>query len=202
MQEPVTNRKYLFQEIFAIVVWFILFGLTVNLGLSHDLLSLYFDESGVIVGGVLLNFLGLIVLAVTHRSWTQDLVAVRQKSIYLLYLILLLAGISTLLHYHWTGLPAVYYLLFTTVSVIWQDYITFGLLQNYLRQYLSFKLTLGLLPILFLLAHFCYISQFAAKSLAVLLTALMAVFFTYLREKTQTLHGLFFCHLLFYFLTA
>ncbi|MGT2923987.1 hypothetical protein ACVR0O_02140 [Streptococcus caviae] len=121
------------------LIWLVLFGLTVNLGLSHDLLSLYMDEKGVIVGGVLLNSVGLAVLAFSHRQWTKSLIAVRQRKTYLLYLILLLAAGSVLLHYHWTGLPAVYYLLFTTVSVVWQDYLTFGFLQNYLRQLFSFK---------------------------------------------------------------
>lgn len=202
MQEPVTKHKYLFQGIFAIAVWFILFGLTVNLGVSHDLLSRYTDEKGVIIGGVLLNCVGLAVLAFSHHQWTESLIAVRQKKTYLLYLILLLAAGSVLLHYHWTGLPAVYYLLFTTVSVVWQDYLTFGLLQNYLRQRFSFKQVLILLPALFILAHLFYVSHFWRNLFLLALTALMALLFTYLREKTQTLHWLIFLHLMFYFVTA
>ncbi|MGT2638112.1 hypothetical protein ACVRWL_10150 [Streptococcus ratti] len=36
----------------------------------------------------------------------------------------------------------------------------------------------------------------------VVLTFVMAMLFTYLREKTQTLHWLIFLHLLFYFVMA
>ncbi|EMB63439.1 hypothetical protein [Streptococcus mutans] len=83
--------------------------------------------------------MGLVVLAYTHQDLTRKTFQVKQKQLFWLYVILILAAISLPWHYHWTDLPVTYYLLFTTVSVIWQDYLTFGLFQRYLQQELSFK---------------------------------------------------------------
>jgi len=84
---------------------------------------------------------GLVVLAYTHQDLTRKTFQVKQKQLFWLYVILILAAISLPWHYHWTDLPVTYYLLFTTVSVIciWQDYLIFGLFQRYLQQELSFK---------------------------------------------------------------
>ncbi|MGT2906552.1 CPBP family intramembrane glutamic endopeptidase [Streptococcus dentiloxodontae] len=184
------------------LVWLVLFGLTVNLGLSHDLFNKYFGEKGMIVAGSLLNLIGLAVLAYRHQNWTGEMFQVRQKQILWLYAILILAAVSLPWHYHWTDLPVVYYLLFTIISVFWQDYLTFGLLQRYLQEELSFKWRIIFLPLLFLSGHFLYISHFGTKPMMVVLTFVMALLFTYLREKTQTLHWLLFLHLMFYFATA
>ncbi|EJN93667.1 hypothetical protein D822_01784 [Streptococcus ratti FA-1 = DSM 20564] len=59
---------------------------------------------------------------------------VRQKRILWLCAILILAAVSPPWHYHWKDFPVSYYLLFTTVSVFWQEYLTFGLLQQYLQK--------------------------------------------------------------------
>ncbi len=75
--------------------------------------------------------MGLVVLAYTHQDLTRKTFQVKQKQLFWLYVILILAAISLPWHYHWTDLPVTYYLLFTTVSVIWQDYLTFGLFQRY-----------------------------------------------------------------------
>ncbi|NLR04832.1 CPBP family intramembrane metalloprotease [Streptococcus mutans] len=85
---------------------------------------------------------------------------------------------------------------------MWQDYLTFGLLQQYLQEELSFKWRIVFLPLLFLSGHFLYISHFGTKPMMGILTFVMALLFTYLREKTQTLHWLLFLHLMFYFVTA
>ncbi|SUN72978.1 CPBP family intramembrane glutamic endopeptidase [Streptococcus mutans] len=200
ISKPITKR---FIKIVVVsLVWLILFGLTVNLGLSHDLFSKYFGEKGMIIAGSLLNVIGLAVLAHTHRDWTREMFRVRQKQILWLCAILILAAVSLPLHYHWTDLPVVYYLLFTTISVFWQDYLTFGLLQQYLQEELSFKWRIVFLPLLFLSGHFLYISHFGTKPMMGILTFVMALLFTYLREKTQTLHWLLFLHLMFYFVTA
>lgn len=85
--------------------------------------------------------MGLVVLAYIHQDLTRKTFQVKQKQLFWLYVILILAAISLPWHYHWTDLPVTYYLLFTTVSVIciWQDYLIFGLFQRYLQQELSFK---------------------------------------------------------------
>lgn len=74
------------------LVWLVLFGLTVNVGLSHDLLSKYFGEKGMIIVGSLLNVVGLAVLAYTHQDWTRKMFQVRQRQILWLYVILILAA--------------------------------------------------------------------------------------------------------------
>jgi len=93
-----------------------------------------------------------------------------------------------------------YYLLFTTVSVIWQDYLTFGLFQRYLQQELSFKWRIVFYR--FCLYRDIFFSHFGNSPLMVILTFFMALLFTYLKEKAQTLYWLLFLHLMFYFVTA
>ncbi|WP_406688124.1 hypothetical protein [Streptococcus mutans] len=92
--------KRLVKVIGVSLVWLILFGLTVNLGLSHDLFSKYFGEKGMIIAGSLLNVIGLAVLAYTHRDWTREMFQVKQKQLFWLYVILILAAISLPWHYH------------------------------------------------------------------------------------------------------
>ncbi|HHF7010021.1 CPBP family glutamic-type intramembrane protease [Streptococcus mutans] len=146
--------------------------------------------------------MGLVVLAYTHQDLTRKTFQVKQKQLFWLYVILILAAISLPWHYHWTDLPVTYYLLFTTVSVIWQDYLTFGLFQRYLQQELSFKWQIVFLSFLFISRYFLYISHFGNSPLMAILTFFMALLFTYLKEKAQTLYWLLFLHLMFYFVTA
>lgn len=98
ISKPITKR---FIKIVVVsLVWLILFGLTVNLGLSHDLFSKYFGEKGMIIAGSLLNVIGLAVLAYTHQDLTRKTFQVKQKQLFWLYVILILAAISLPWHYH------------------------------------------------------------------------------------------------------
>ena len=98
------------------------------MGLSHDLFSKYLGEKAWLsqATGSLLNIVGLVVLAYTHQDLTRKTFQVKQKQLFWLYVILILAAISLPWHYHWIDLPVTYYLLFTTVSVIWQNYLLSG----------------------------------------------------------------------------
>lgn len=182
----------------ALVVWLILFGLTVWIGLSLWLFdSLLGDESAALIAGALFNVVLLVPLALTHREWTRDLLAIRSRTPIILGAVLVVAGALVPLHYHLPN-PVGVYLFITPVSVLWQNYITFGLLQGYLRQHVSPLWTAVTLAVAFTAGHLIWISGFYERPVFVL-TPLMALLFGYLREKTGTLHWLLFIHLMFYF---
>ncbi|MEY8700229.1 CPBP family glutamic-type intramembrane protease [Streptococcus ferus] len=184
------------------ITWFLLFGLTVKLGLSETLFSLFPWSGSVIVGGCLLNMI-LSWLIVRKREELALILKLSDRKIWLLYLILFFAGITVPWHYHWE-LPIWQYLLFVTISVFWQNLVTFGVFQNALKQHLSQKSIFLLLPIVFLLGHIIFIPNFLTEKspVVVVLTPVMALLFSYLKEKTGQLHWLIFIHLMFYFLTA
>ena len=188
--------------ILAIVTWFLLFGLTVKLGLSDAFFSLLPWSGSVIIGGSLLNII-LFWFIIKKTEEMALLFSMSDRKIWLLYLILFFAAITVPCHYHWE-LPVWQYLLFVTVSVFWQNLVTFGLFQNALKKLLSQKGVYLLLPIIFLLGHITFIPNFLTEKspVVVILTPVMALLFSYLREKTGHLHWLIFIHLLLYFITS
>lgn len=182
----------------ALIAWFVLFGATVWIGLSFWLFeSLLDDEPAALVAGALLDLALLVPLALTHREWTRDLFAVRSRTPTILGAALVVAGALVPLHYHLSP-PVGVYLFIMPVSVLWQNYITFGLLQGYLRQHVSRLWTVIVLVVVFTAGHVIWIGGFYERP-AFVLTPVMALLFAYLRERTETLHWLLFIHLMFYF---
>ncbi len=87
------------------------------------------DAASVLIGNVLALVLTVIVVLTHPRNRT--LFAANWSA--WLYLVPLLAGITLPFHY-WLDLPVATYMFWITVSVFWQDYLTFGLLQMYLGE--------------------------------------------------------------------
>lgn len=182
---------------FIIVSWFFLFSLTVQVGLSTRFFRLFLSADIEPLAGAILNIGLLILLMRFYRKWTKQLFEIKAKYIYGLYAILVIAVATIPLHYH-MKLPVFVYMVFIPISVLWQNYITFGLLQKYLRTYVSKVLTIVIIAICFVIAHIILIPNFATTPALIILTIILAVLFTYIREKTGTLHWLIFIHLLFY----
>ena len=116
-----------------------------------------------------------------------------------LYAVLALAGALVPLHYH-LALPVGVYIGFVSVSVVWQNVITFGLLQHYMRRSFSLGATMAMLALLSLGAHLLFIPRFYKQPVNVLLVLVLAPLFALLRERTGRLHWLIFIHLLLYFI--
>ena len=76
-----------------------------------------------------------------------------------LYAVLALASALVPLHYH-LALPVGVYIGFVSVSVVWQNVITFGLLQHYMRRSFSLGATMAMLALLSLGAHLLFIPRF------------------------------------------
>lgn len=157
----------------ALVAWLFLLGLTVWIGLSSWLFELLLDdESAALIAGALLNVALLVPLVLTHWERTRDLFAIRSKTPVILGAVLVVAGALVPLHYHLSS-PVGVYLLIMPVSVLWQDYITFGLLQGHLRQHASPLGTVAILTVAFTAGHLIWSGGFYERPVLVL-TPVMA----------------------------
>jgi hypothetical protein len=183
----------------AIALWFILFGFTVQIGFSSRLFGAILNDPAATIFGAAFNVILLIPLILFHKKLTHNLLEIKSWKTLIPYFILLIAGVLVPFHYHFE-LPVWTYVFFMTVSVFWQDYITFGLLHGYLRKVFSVKAVTIILTILFLAAHLVFVSNFWRRSVNILFVLILAPLFTFLREKTGTLHWLIFIHLMFYFI--
>ena len=150
--------------------------------------SLLEDPTATIVGAAV-DLLLLIPLVLTHRALMRDLLEPSPRWYLALYALLVVAGALVPLHYH-LALPVGVYIGFISVSVVWQDVITFGLLQHYLRRSFSLGVTAAVLPILFLGAHLLFIPGFYRQPVNVLFVLVMAPLFALLRERTGRLQAL------------
>lgn len=96
--------------------------------------------------------------------------------------------------------PVVLSMLWMTVSVFWQDYLTFGLLQRYLARRLPTWAVVAISAGMFWSGHALLLEQFSpthpVASLAIL--ALGLVLAT-LKVRLRSLHVLLALHLSFYF---
>ncbi len=121
----------------------------------------------------------------------------------LAYAIPLIAGIALPFHY---GLeyPVALYMFWMTVSVFWQDYLTFGLLQKYLAERIPTWAVLVASAVIFWAGHAVLLpDKFAPVHLLPSL-AILALGFVLasLRVRLGTLHLILALHLAFYFTLA
>lgn len=193
------SQKKSFDEKLVLIIlgWFFLFSLTVQLGLSIRIFKLFLSTDTVPQAGSALNIGLLVLLMWYHRTWTKELFEIKSNYTYGLYAILAVAVATIPLHYH-MKMPVFVYMIFIPISVLWQNYITFGLLQKYLRTYVSKEATMVIIASCFILAHILFIPTFITSPVLIAITLILALLFTYIREKTGTLHWLIFIHLLFY----
>ena len=183
------------------VLWLGLFSLTPGL-LDNGVGHLFTDDitTSVVVETVLALLLS-VVLVLVHPRFNRDLFA-RSWSTWL-YALPLVSVIALPFHYSLPR-PLIVYMIWMTVSVFWQDYLTFGLLQSYLRERLPTWATVTIVTIVFWLAHALFIpGRFTPAnvipSLAILALALVL---SLLRARLKTIHLILALHLSFYFLFA
>ncbi len=156
------------------------------------------------VGVLVESLIAVIILAlllIGHRHYNRSLFA-RSRLLPLYGIPVVLAAV---LPFHYgMDLPLGVYLVWTTVSVFWQDYLTFGLLQSYLRETLPPWATVVVVAFMFWLGHFVFLPhRFGLDNiLASLAMVAMGVLFASIRARTGTLHLLLALHLSFYFVFA
>lgn len=140
-----------------------------------------------------------VVLVLTHRRYNRVLFA-RSWSVWLYALPVVLA-ITVPFRYELI-LPVFLYMAWMTVSVFWQDYVTFGLLQSYLGERLPAWGVIVASAVIFWLGHALFIpDRFAPMnwlpSLAILALGLALAS---LRVWLKSLHLILALHLSFYFI--
>lgn len=185
----------------AALLWFGLWALTPGLlanGVGHLFTS---DPAMSILIETILALALAVVLVLTHRRYNRVLFA-RSWSTWLYALPLALA-IALPFHYG-LELPVFLYMAWMTVSVFWQDYLTFGLLQSYLGERLPRWGVVIVSAVMFWLGHALFLPDAFAPvnvvpSLAILALGLALAS---LRVWLTTLHLILALHLAFYFILA
>lgn len=178
-------------------LWFFVPGLhAAGIGslLSDD------DATQVLIETVVALALSLLLVAL-HRRWNRDLFA-RSWQVWL-YSVPILLALVLPLHYG-LPLPVAVYIFWMAVSVFFQDYLTFGLLQNYLAETLPRWAVIVATAVVFYLGHAIFIPQNFAPTNPLPALAILAVgaVFALLRARLKTLHLLLVLHLSFYFISA
>lgn len=183
------------------IAWFGLWYLTPGL-LSNGVGHLFSDD---LAASVLIETAIALVLAValvlTHRRYNRVLFG-RSWSIWLYALPVALA-IALPFHYELI-LPVFLYMAWMTVSVFWQDYLTFGLLQSYLQERLPTWAVITASAVIFWLGHALFIPDRFAPTNWLPSLAILALGFALasLRVWLRSLHLILALHLSFYFLFA
>ena len=185
----------------AVVAWFALWYLTPGLH-TYGVGALFTDDmaAAVLIETVLAAVLA-VVLVLTHRRYNRILFA-RSWSVWL-YVLPVVLAITLPFHYELI-LPVFLYMVWMTVSVFWQDYLTFGLLQSYLGERLPIWGVIVASAVIFWLGHALFIPDSFAPtnwlpSLAILVLGLLLAV---LRAWQKSLHLILALHLSFYFIFA
>lgn len=181
----------------AAVAWFALWYLTPGL-LSDGVGHLFTDELAV---SVLIETVLAVVLVLTHRRYNRVLFA-RSWSLWL-YVLPAVLAIALPFHYELI-LPVFLYMVWMTVSVFWQDYLTFGLLQSYLGERLPVWGVIVASAVIFWIGHALFIPDRFAPTNWLPSLAILALGFALasLRVWLKSLHLILALHLSFYFAFA
>jgi hypothetical protein len=202
-QEGIASRSLLPWWSLAVVcgAWFALWFLTPGL-LSNGIGHLFTKDPGT---SILIETVIALVIAVTlvvfHRPYNRVLFE-RSWSVWL-YLLPIALAAALPFHYE-LDLPVLLYMVWMTVSVFWQDYLTFGLLQSYLRERLPAVGAATISAVIFWLGHVLSIperfgpTQMLA-SVAILTSGLVLAS---LRMWLKSLHLILVLHLSVYFVFA
>ncbi|WP_185714875.1 CPBP family intramembrane glutamic endopeptidase [Gulosibacter macacae] len=182
----------------AIAAWFILWFLTPGL-LSNGVGS-WFTSDGptiVLIESAVATAVAVAIILL-HRRLNRELFA-RDRLIWA-YAPLVSAAIALPFHYE-LEYPVAIYMLWMTVSVFWQIYLTFGLLQSYLETRFRPWIAAAVTTVVFCLGHVLYLPDRFGPSnwLAAAAMLAMGLVFAALRAKFRSLHLLIALHLGFYF---
>lgn len=143
----------------------------------------------------------VVVIALFHGRYNRFLFA-RSKQ---LCLYLLPAVLALVLPFHYAlPLPVLVYMVWMTVSVFRQDYLTFGLLQSYLAERLPGWATTPIVAAVFYLGHAIVLpDKFAPPQWLPALGILgMGSACAVVRARLRTLHAVLALHLASYFVVA
>lgn len=185
----------------AVGGWVALWSLTPGL-LDNGIGHLVTDDSATSIGiETSVAAVLAVVLVLTHRRFNR-LLFESSWSIWLYGLPVILA-IALPFHYN-LALPVLLYMAWMSVSVFWQDYLTFGLLQSYLGMRLPTWVVVPLTAMIFWLGHTLFIPERFGVSnwLPSLAILLLGFVLASLRAWLKSLHLILALHLSFYFLFA
>lgn len=185
----------------AAVLWFGFWYLTPGL-VSYGAGSILTEDpaTSVLIETILTLVLAVILVS-THRRYNRVLFA-RSRSLWL-YAVPLILTIALPFHYELV-LPVALYLFWQAVSVFWQDYLTFGLLQSYLGEHLPRWGVLIVSAVMFWLGHVIFLPDHFAPTNVLPSMAILALGFVLasLRIWLGSLHLILALHLAFYFVFA
>lgn len=185
----------------ACVAWLGLWYFTPGL-LSNGVGRLFTDDLATsVLIETLLALVLAVVLVLTHRRYNRVLFA--RSWTRWLYALPVALAIALPFHYE-LPLPVSLYMAWMTVSVFWQDYLTFGLLQSYLGERLPTWGALVCTAVIFWLGHALFIpDRFGPNhwlpSLAIVALGLVMAS---LRGWLTSLHLILALHLSVYFIFA
>lgn len=183
------------------LAWLALWSLTPGLRFNGPGSWLSSDEDVALLFECVLAVIVVTPLLLLHPRYNRVLFArSRQRWLYLLPVVL---ALTLPLHYG-MAVPLPLYLFWMTVSVFWQNYLTFGLLQSYLRERLPAAATIALVAVMFWLGHAVFLpDRFGLDSpLPSLAILALGLLMAGLRARFQALHVLLALHLSFYFIFA
>lgn len=202
MQKLITAKPVV-TVILAVIAWLGLWQLVP--GLVENSIGARLSDNAEV--GLLIDIaLAVIVLAIlflTHRRFNQTLF--KKQSTIWLYLLPLAALILIPLRVDGFdgdifGSPAWLYVLMMIANVATQQYLTFGLLQSYLRSVFTPLVSVAVTTIIFYLGHALLLpDRFGPTMIAnALFIIVLGLIFASLRQKTGTLHANLALHLAFY----
>lgn len=184
----------------AAVLW--LGGWSLTPGLGNGVGQLFTNDLtlSVIIETILALVLAVILL-LTHRRYNRVLFA--RSWTLCLYALPLITAVTLPFHYHLI-LPVFLYMLWMTVSVFWQDYLTFGLLHSYLGERLPGWGVIVVSAVMFWLGHAVFLPERFAPTNALPSLAILALGLTLasLRVRLRSIHLILALHLTFYFVFA
>lgn len=185
----------------AMLAWFCLWYLTPGL-LSNGVGSFFTtDDATAVLIETVLALAIVLMLVLLHGKYNRELFA-RSWSLWM-YALPLAFGIALPFHYS-LSLPVALYMFWMAVSVFWQDYLTFGLLQKYLAKRLPTWAMLVGSAVIFWVGHALFLPDtFGLTELLPSLAMLaLGLVLASLRAWLKTLHLILALHLAFYFIFA
>ncbi len=199
--DATTTRRPWWALVLACVVWLALWPLTPGL-LARGPGSLVTDDpSAVVLIESAIALVVILVLLLLHRRYARALFAPSWQ----LALYALPVGLAIALPFHYgLPLPVGVYMAWMTVSVFWQDTLTFGLLQSHLAERLPTWAVVAIVAVVFYAGHAVLIpDRFAPWHVLPALGILgLGVVLALLRARLKTLHLILALHLAFYFVFA
>lgn len=133
------------------IVWFVLWCLAPGLSSLHPMKHFVSEINRQLLGESGVTLLAIVITLIITRKQIPDLLGFDRLGLRL-YLIPIVLAILVPLHYHGDLNPFVY-VAWMTISVFWQQYLTFGLLQARLTQLIPTRWAITLTVILFYLGH-------------------------------------------------